>query len=196
MTAPLALVAAVATAAADPLALRAPGPYAGAVAVAGWPDTSLGLWRGRAGLALSLHEGVALALDAAWRWTPHRRDLPGGGRVALDLALAGGPLVPLVVPAAGATLGPQLVLRRHRPRATWAGSLAAPAALVAAPGGPQARVPVFAGNGFTLDRDGLSIGLHVEAGPVWSPGAPLALNGRAGLVLARARRDGASGPAD
>lgn len=193
MIAAFSLLVAALPAWADPVALRAPGPYAGVVAVAGWPDPSVGLWRDRFGVALSVHEGASVALDAAYRWTPHRREIPGRGRVGLDLAVAGGPVVPVVVAGGGLTLGPQVVLRRHRPGGTWSGSLAAPAAWVFTSAGGQARLPLLAGNGFTVERGRLGVGVHAEAGPVWSPGAPVALSGRLGLVVARSSRDGERG---
>lgn len=172
-----ALVAVVPLAFADPVALRAP---AGDIAVVvGVPDSS-------AGVSVTSHVGVSVdvhAFDAVGASIGYRRDVfrrPTG--FGLELAIAGGPMVPLRDPGLAVSATPSVALGWARGPVDATLGVAVPA--VARLTGPGLRLPVL-GELWVGGRVGHArVGGTLGVGQMWILGAPTELGWHAGLYTA------------
>lgn len=132
------LLLAVASAWADPVALRAVAPEESVVVAAGLPESSVGLWRGRWGVSADVRwQGSAVGVSAGWRdrFAGNER----GWRV--DAFAAGSVVVPTIDPGVALGVTPALQGGWRGDRFSIALGAASPAVFRLAPG-PAARVPL------------------------------------------------------
>jgi hypothetical protein len=132
------LLLAVASAWADPVALRAVGPEESVVVAAGLPESSVGLWRGRWGVSADVRwPGSAVGVSAGWRDRLAGKER--GWRV--DAFAAGSFVVPTIDPGVAVGLTPAIQGGWHGDRFSIALGAASPAVLRVGPG-PAARAPL------------------------------------------------------
>lgn len=174
----------VSAAFADPIALRAPS--ADVAVVLGVPDSS-------AGLALTSHVGVSVdvhAFDSVGASVGYRRDaFRRESGFGLELAIAGGPTLPLVDPGLALSATPSLALGWARGPVDATIGVAVPA--VARLTGLGLRLPVL-GEVWLGGRVGPArVGGTLGAGQMWILGAPTELGWHGGLyaTVALARSD-------
>ncbi|MEL6348250.1 MAG: hypothetical protein AAFV53_34390 [Myxococcota bacterium] len=173
-----ALIAALQTAAADPLALRTPGQTWSLAA--GAPTLSAGAWwSDQWGAAINLRtSGSALGAAVGAR----RRLLGDADRWGLDGYLAAGISAPLIEPAAAITLTPSVRVRRRGERTDWGVAVSAPAA-GRVTGGWAHRIPVMLEPSVSVRLGGLRVGAMVGLGAAFNSGGPITYEQQAALLI-------------
>lgn len=178
MTPMLLLLSLCGVALADPVALRMPA--ADVVAVAGWPETSVGAW---------VKPGFGLSVD--WRFPASSVAISMGSRKILagtpdrwgiDGALAGGPVLPLVAPGLALGVAPSVRVRRNGRLLDGGLDLAVPAAFRVT-GGFEARVPVLLEASLLVHVGRFSVGALGGAGPVLVTGGTASASTQGAIVV-------------
>lgn len=162
----LALLASCAApAAADPLALRHGIEGKALVIDGGWPNLSVGYWVGpRLGLAVEWRlPAAAISGSVGTRKTVSHGPKHNG----VDLFIAGGLLVPTILPGIAVTATPAIQLGKRGPKSHFTFGIAAPLEALLAPRA-QLRVPVLLELRLGGKLGPLCVGLRGGAGPVFT----------------------------
>lgn len=170
MTLLVLLAACAAPAAADPMALRHDVEDKALVIEGGWPNLSVGYWVGpKLGLAVAWRlPAAAISASMGTRKTLSQGPKDGG----VDLFIAGGLLVPTIIPGIAVTATPAIQMGKRAPKGHFTFGIAAPIEALLAPRA-QLRVPVLLELRLGGKLGPLWLGLRGGLGPVlYAPGAP------------------------
>jgi hypothetical protein len=183
------ILALLALARAEPLALRQPVPGPNLVVVAGGPEAGVATW-------LSDHVGVGAGLRAPFASADVavavRARLAGGETGwGIDAGVAAGLVFPLSAWGLGVEVAPWSQLGFTRERFAFRAGLAAPAAVGHA-GGLEARLPLLAELQSVIRLDAFAkesrgspwwIGGHAGMGAVMASGGPVGIETQLAIVV-------------